>query len=174
MFICKECNIELPRIVRKQPVKGLCSKCYFKLFYRTLEGRTQQLYKNHKLRAKHAGYVLDYTKKELQQFIQDQEDYIAIWDNWEKNNWSKETAPSIDREDSSKRYTLDNIQLVPWGFNNTKGRIEHGRKVKDCTTGKIYPSASEAARQLDIHTSAILKVCKGSYNTTDRRTFIFI
>ena len=56
----------------------------------------------------------------------------------------------------------DNIN---YGTRNEKAAIKHGAPVKCIETNMIYQSAHQAARELKLDNSAIIKCCKGKRNT---------
>lgn len=56
------------------------------------------------------------------------------YDGYEKSGWSRtDNSPSIDRIDSTKDYTLDNIQVISWRANRIKNDAtpEELRKIAD-------------------------------------------
>jgi len=48
------------------------------------------------------------------------QEYDIIFEEWEDNNFVKRLSPSIDRIDSNKTYTLDNIQWLSLSDNARK------------------------------------------------------
>ncbi len=70
------------------------------------------------------------TKDELQAFIESVwDDYIVQYNVWKANNYSRRFVPSIDRIDSAKHYSLDNIQIVPFYQNASRATL--GRKQSE-------------------------------------------
>ena len=58
--------------------------------------------------------------------------------------------PSVDRKDNSKGYTKDNIQLVCWIYNRTKGDGTHKDVVKLCQALIAIEKEKEAQKLLKI------------------------
>jgi hypothetical protein len=115
-----------------------------------------------------------YTKQELKQWLESNKDFTSIWKRWVESEYKTELKPSIDRLDSNKTYSLDNIQVVTWEENRRLGRIyttEKQRKSvlkRDIKTGSLlceYLSINEACRQTGVDTSSITKNLKGERKT---------
>ena len=47
--------------------------------------------------------------------------FESLYSNWEKENFSRKMCPSIDRIDSKKGYTTDNLQWITLSQNSSKG-----------------------------------------------------
>ncbi len=79
---------------------------------KTEKGVIRVIYKsqkhNSKLR-KHNGP--NYTKQELSNWLYNN-NYKKLYDNWRYNKYDKNLKPSIDRIDTFKNYTIDNIRLM--------------------------------------------------------------
>ena len=92
------------------------------------------------------------------------------------NNW-----PQVNHKDENKlNNSISNLEWCTAKYNcnygtRTKRSLEHGHLASSITQGlpikcietdTIYYSVREAARQLNIHHSGILKVLNGEYNQT--------
>lgn len=62
-----------------------------------------------------------YTLLDLMIWADKQPNLCKIWYEYQKSNYDKNLAPSIDRLDSSLPYSLANIELVTWAVNNSRG-----------------------------------------------------
>lgn len=96
----------------------------FALLQATPIGRASHLLSNAKRRAKAKGIPFNLTKEWMAEQLRSGEcprtgcefDYDPMPKAGEHNPF----APSIDRIDSSKGYTMDNTQIVIWGYNTAK------------------------------------------------------
>jgi hypothetical protein len=93
---------------------------------------------------------------------------------WAAEGYPKDLAPSIDRLDDFKGYSLDNIQLVRWKDNNEK-MYKHRKEGKRITRQNrrveqvslsgahiaFYPSIAFAARATGITRTNINGLCAG-------------
>ncbi len=115
----------------------------------------------------------DYTLSEFSFWIKSQHNFKSLWDNYVESGYDKWVAPSCDRLDDYKPYTLDNIRLVTWKENNIKSHsdIRNGvnnklsKSVICIETGICYHSIHDAGRQTGIHRQSINAVCTGKRNT---------
>lgn len=143
---CKEdVNISLFAINKatKDGLQNRCKSCdNFRQAIRRIEKRTELNFKNKKYqeqRRKDPNYriqmLLNSAKqrasKKNREFTITIDDLKNIWplDNkcpvfgfnleWNDSGF-RDTSPSIDRKDSSKGYTLENIQIISWKANRIK------------------------------------------------------
>lgn len=62
------------------------------------------------------------TKQEFYSWYKDREtEFMEIYKIWESNDYKNKFAPSIDRIDNKKGYTVDNMRWVTKSFNSSKG-----------------------------------------------------
>lgn len=113
-----------------------------------------------------------------------EDEFDELFARYLESDCDKNLAPSIDRLDDYKPYSLDNIRLTTWKENNKKGRSseknkkqcgEMAKKVWSKKVGQytlaeelinVYSSTREAERILGfVDHSAIAKVCRGESNT---------
>lgn len=58
--------------------------------------------------------------------------FLVMWSNWAQNGFRLWDAPSVDRIESDKGYTIDNIQWMPFAENcrkNNRNPIDHSEEV---------------------------------------------
>ena len=106
-----------------------------------------------------------------------QSQFAELYAAWKTAGYPKNKAPSVDRLDDNKGYTLDNIQLLTWEQNRTKAHaarvtstlIVNHRAVlafkPEGTLHKRYPSMAEAMREFGGKATAswgISSVCNGT------------
>lgn len=91
--------------------------------------------------------------------------YKRMYENWEKSKYNRWMAPSADRLDDDKPYTLDNLQLVTWEHNSKRGNISHSEPIKqyrlDGEFVTDWISASKASKVLQLSRSQITATCNG-------------
>lgn len=97
--------------------KGFLVRCYRNMLSR-VSGVTKN--KNHLYLGK------DILEKELfYDFSLRNKKFNVLFKNWELNNYERKTTPSIDRIDTDKGYTLDNIQWVTFSENCRRGGLKN-------------------------------------------------
>lgn len=57
-----------------------------------------------------------------------QDDFWDLFNDWIASNYDRRCTPSIDRIDSSKGYTLDNIQWITFSENCKRGANSRFKK----------------------------------------------
>lgn len=143
------------------------------------ERHIQDIFLNQKRTAVKRGLGLpSYTKEELTQWCLAQPRYHALHAAWVTSGFIRTLAPSVDRKDDYKGYSLDNIQLMTAKQNLDKA-------FKDCYDGvntkrsravdqldsvgniiKSFPSCNMAGRAMGaINGSTIVQACLGKIRT---------
>lgn len=160
---------------------GTCKKCVClrnRQYWRTPIGRMSNIYVTQVTSSKARNHPKPaYSREELKDwaFAHGLEELCLTWGS---SDYSKNLAPSVDRLDPNKPYSLDNIRLVTWQENNEKAYEDRkscvhvtrqNRKILQLTlTGvpiKAFASISSAARETGVCRTAINYVCQGSYTT---------
>lgn len=166
--------------------RSTCKQCY-NIWQKSDEVRfVRKMYATQKAsstKRKHA--PPNYTEKDLYDWIVSQKNFKLLWKNYQNSGQLKELAPSADRIDSNKPYTIDNLELVTWGENDARGAkdtksgklITQHKKVRavnlDGTTHKIYVSLHEAARDVKGSATNIQRVAdKATVTKPDGRTTV--
>lgn len=160
--------------MRRRPLKAAEDKFNQKEYYHTIQGKVFYLYHHQVSRSKKYGWPLpNYTKEQLLEWVLAQPTTIVLFEEWEKANYIKDLAPSIDRLDDYKPYTLANIQLTTWKVNNQKGREWKLKGLNTKATKPViqrtlegifvsqYHSIMEAERQTGIGNAKISSCCRG-------------
>lgn len=101
------------------------------------------------------------TKDEFMALASEDANLPALFKDWVDSGRRQRLAPSVDRIDHTKGYTIDNIQFITCGANSSKGQFEsrHIRNPVRVTRGiiqMVFPSihALEKAKLIDHHTFA--------------------
>ena len=118
---CKNCELERQRKYRKNNNNKITKK-----YEKTKKGFLMRTYRNMKSRItgvqkkKYHLYknleLLD--KNEFYNYSLNNSSFNILFENWENNNYSQKITPSIDRIDSNKGYTLDNIRWITHSENS--------------------------------------------------------
>ena len=87
----------------------------------------------------------------------------TLWSTWIESKYNTKLRPSVDRLDDSKGYSLDNIQLMTWDENRSKGGRLKTKIVNMYDTHgyfiRQYPSGRAAARALGKKESGGISMC---------------
>ena len=142
-------------------------------YYRSKEGKLAHIYQGQKQRSKEKGWKQpDYTQKELLDWAMEQEIYHRLFTDWEDSSYQRDLAPSVDRIDDYKPYSLDNIQLMSWDSNNKKGTYYQkiGKNQKNSKAVQQYDldgnfiqefhSLKHAERQTGVNNATISSACR--------------
>lgn len=99
------------------------------------------------------------TKDEFIQRFIDDECFLKNYKNWQDNNYRRKFAPSIDRIDNTKGYTLDNMQFLNNNENALKAHVIPTSIKKDEKV-LVFKTRTEAAEFLETTTSILCKALK--------------
>lgn len=143
-------------------------------YYHSLKGKASNIYTAQLQKCKERSYSLPtYTREELIMYLLNNSQYIDLFNKWEKANFDKNLAPSVDRIDDYKSYSFNNIQLGTWQFNNdnfSKNTIS-GKTTKVCKAVdqldlngnfiKRFHSQQAAMRDTNVPSNKISAICVG-------------
>lgn len=143
-------------------------------YFKTKFGVIIRIYGNQKNKSIKRGHVLpSYDVDELYEWCM-VNGFDELYNNWVKSNYNKLIKPSVDRINDNLPYSIDNIQLVTWEFNNNKAKIDQ-RSGKLNTVNKLksviqydldynilaeFISIREASRITGQSRTNIIKSCK--------------
>jgi hypothetical protein len=149
-------------------------------FRETPKGVLTNLYSKQKYRCRVKNRPMpSYSLSELHSVFLDDPRFIAIFHYWINSGKKKNLKPSIDRIDPEKPYSLDNIQMMTWGENRSKGDSE---SIKTRRTSVLmfslsgeklfdFPSIKEAAQKVGISQGLIVMCCQGKRNQAAGRVW---
>ena len=163
--VCSECEIKQCR-ERRKTKQGVISAIYGSQISSTKK-------RNHS--------PIAYTNKILSEWLLNDWTFNMLYDNWVNCGYKRAMKPSVDRIDDSKGYSFDNIRLVTWKENDSKGHYNRKNAITtqgslckaviqyDLNMNKIseYHSISEASRQTSSMASKISLCCKGERGKTN-------
>ena len=87
-----------------------------------------RVYQNQRKSSKRRGHAMpDYTLNELIEWLKLQPNLTALWQGYQSSSHHRNFAPSLDRLDDSKPYTLNNLRLVT-AHENIKKAARHIRE----------------------------------------------
>ena len=79
-----------------------------------------------------------------------QDDYHLLFDAYEKSNYDRRLAPSVDRIKSEIGYVVGNMEFVTHSENSRRGALAKGVKVIDTATGIVYNKIPDAAKAINM------------------------
>tara|TARA_R110000737_G_scaffold353117_1_gene402437 strand:+ start:14046 stop:14462 length:417 start_codon:yes stop_codon:yes gene_type:complete len=100
-------------------------------YEKTPNGFLMRLYRNMQSRingvqkAKHHLYKGKYLlpRCEFYEWSKPNESFKCLFKDWEASNYSRKLTPSVDRVDSTKGYTVENMEWVTHSENSRRGTI---------------------------------------------------
>jgi hypothetical protein len=103
-----------------------------KVYEKTPKGFLMRLYRNMKSRVEgvqkakyhlYEGKQIHFSKEEFYDFALNSDTFKNLYNEYEESGFDRKLAPSIDRLDSSKGYSFDNIEWVTHSENSRRGAI---------------------------------------------------
>ncbi len=174
---CLSCKKNKPLIMFgfskscKNGIHSKCKDCIKEIYYkynRTKNGVVTKMYGSQIKSSKIRNHTMPtYTKKEFKEWLFSQKKFHILFDNWKRLDYQLDYIPSVDRKNDYIGYTMDNIQIMTWGENRSKGHFDmrHGINNKqskavlqyemDGTFLNKYHSLIEAERQTGVSNGSI-------------------
>ena len=119
----------------------------------------------------------EYSKSDLIDWLFSQKLFHTLYSEWVMSGFDKDLIPSIDRKCDDVHYCMNNIQLMTWRENRTKGHSDRRNGVNTSLSMAVeqftkggefvasFVSFKEAERITGVSNSHISKVCKGKRKT---------
>ena len=107
-------------------MRGYCNK-----YEKTHKGFVMRLYRNMKSRVEgvqekkshlYKGRSL-LPKDEFYSWALNDKDFLQLFENYTVSGYQRRLAPSVDRIDSKKGYSLDNMEFVTMSENSRRGAM---------------------------------------------------
>lgn len=166
------------KISRKEYLREY-GKLHFDDYRKSLNGLITTMYSSMRGNSRKRNMELPlYSKEEFRDWLLSQCNFNYIITEWEKDNYSKNLKPSVDRIDDYKGYEFYNIRLSTWIENKNKGhkdrrlginnkRNTHVTQLDKFTNSIIaeYHSMMEAQRNTGILAGNIYNVIIGKSKT---------
>lgn len=152
----------------------MCKAQHSRNYYKTLAGVISGIY-NCQLQSSRTRLhpAPTYSKQELTTWLYSQNVEI-LFNNWVSSNHNTNLRPSVDRIDSTRPYSFDNIRLVTWKENNSAAAEERktckhvtkqNKKIEQLTLDGLhvetYLSQAHAARTTGFCRTNINHTCQG-------------
>ena len=107
-------------------------------YEKTKKGFLMRLYRNMKSRVTGVQKMKSHlyvgkellTKDEFNQWAMQNPDFHKLFADYEESQYERKLAPSVDRIDSSKGYSVDNMEFVTMSENSRRGSINKWKKKK--------------------------------------------
>ena len=161
MASCRQCN-------KKTKVK----------YVRTIQGVVVKLY-NHQIEnsKKRSHELPSYSEQELYEWLNSQDLFHKLFNEWVSCEYDTNKKPSVDRKDDYKPYSFDNIQIMTWEQNRNKYYSDRRNGINNKGNKTVlqydlngvfieeYISIAQAKRETGVSNSVISKCCKGEYKT---------
>lgn len=101
-----------------------------KAYEKTPKGFLMRLYRNMKSRIEgvqtqkfhlYEGKQIHFSKEEFYQYANKCDVFWKLYSEYEASGYNRKLAPSVDRLDSSKGYSFDNVEWVTHSENSRRG-----------------------------------------------------
>ncbi len=69
-------------------------------------------------------------KDEFYKWASNDSEFHRLFSDYEESKYERKLAPSVDRIDSSKGYTLDNMEFVTMSENSRRGSVNNWKAKK--------------------------------------------
>lgn len=143
-------------------------------YRRSKKGVLTNIFQHMKARSKKYGYKLGITLEYLHDRFLTDIKFNSIYNRWKRNGYKYYDKPSIDRKDAFGGYTKDNIQVMTWRQNRTKGDVEVAMKkwkainCFDLQGNQVaqFQSIKDAVEKLGLHQGLVSAVLLGDRTHT--------
>jgi hypothetical protein len=144
-------------------------------YAKTEKGVIRVIYKAQVLNSKGRGHDKPkYTKQELAIWLY-KNGFKQLYDEWVSSGYETLKKPSVDRIDTFKSYTFENIELVTWKENRERQArdivLGVGTGGKRCRKVGMFDKEGNLLREFVSISSAKREVKKGVFNFLSRKNF---
>jgi len=180
-LVCRKCFEEkgteffFKKLTTKSGFDSWCKGCHLeanKKSRKTKLGVISGIYHNQKGSSKARGHCEpEYSKEELKDWVLSQEKFHEMYNIWKFSRHELLLKPTVDRIDDYVGYSLNNIQLMTWGENKSKGYKDrkNGTDTRICKAvtatssgfSEEFFSIMEASRQTGVKPPNIINNLKG-------------
>lgn len=127
-------------------------------YEKTKSGFIVRLYRNMKTRVFNTTQdkFKAYTNKELlskesfYDWINNNQDFHLLFENYEKNNYDRKLAPSVDRINPKLGYSLDNMRMISSRENSILGNRGKRKQFLVVQTNTVLDGYEELANHLNV------------------------
>lgn len=96
--------------------------------YRNMLSRVKGILK-HKAHLYEGLEILE--REDFYNWAKDNKEFKLLFNTWVASEYTYRYAPSVDRIDSAKGYTLDNMRWLPHWKNSQLGNLSKQKKIKE-------------------------------------------
>jgi hypothetical protein len=117
------------KLERQRHYRAMNGNATTKKYEKTVNGFLMRLYRNMQSRISgvqkqkfhlYEGKEL-LTRNDFYGWAKKQKAFFKLFEQWEKSGYERKLAPSIDRIDSTKGYSIDNMEWVTHSENSRRG-----------------------------------------------------
>ena len=124
------------RLEKQRERRHLTRNWDIKKYEKTIKGFLVRLYRNMKSRIegvqKHKFHLYEgkelLAKEEFYQWSLGRQEFYKLFGDYKEKGFPRTLAPSVDRVDSSKGYSIDNMEWVTMLENSKRGNISRHSK----------------------------------------------
>ena len=162
---------------RGDGLNGQCKSCAREA-RNTKISLAHRLHYNQTNKSIERGYALPaYSRDELYSWLMSQELFHTLHSEWKQSGYKKMLTPSVDRLDDYVSYEFNNIQLMTWEENKTKGHLDRRNKVNTKTHSTViqytkdgvfvaeFVGMKTAYQMTGVRNGNISDVCNGKRKT---------
>jgi len=121
----------------------------------------------------------NFTLKEFHNKFLNDENFLKIFHSWENSGYQYYYKPSIDRINPDKSYSKDNIQMLTWYANRTKGDRENAERFttpiimanRNNEFEMMFESVKQAVKFTGLSQGCIVLCCQGKRNYVGKHIF---
>ena len=126
--VCHKCNLK-----RQSNIRKYSENRYSKKYEKTINGFLMRTYRNMLSRVSGIQYKKSHlylgksilSKNDFYLWSKNSNEFRELFLNWKNENYNRKITPSIDRIDSSKGYSLDNIRWLTHSENSRLGSLKN-------------------------------------------------
>lgn len=126
------------QLARQRERRKLSNNANTKKYEKTKKGKLMRMYRNmqsrvygiqtqksHLYKNKH---LLD--RSEFYEWALNSKEFHDMYETWKQSDYDRKLTPTVDRIDSSKGYTIDNMEWVTHSENSRRGAISQIKQGK--------------------------------------------
>jgi hypothetical protein len=126
------------QLARQRERRQLTNNAVTKKYEKTKKGKLMRMYRNMQSRVsgiqKQKAHLyknkdlLD--RSEFYEWALSSKEFHDMYEAWKQSDYDRKLAPTVDRIDSSKGYTIDNMEWVTHSENSRRGAISQIKQGK--------------------------------------------
>lgn len=105
------------------------------------------------------------SKQDFYNWANNNNDFDILFEQWKESNYDRKFTPSIDRINSNKGYTFDNMEWVTHSENSRRSSEYRRKLLLNIETGIFYEGYEEAGRSVGSNRSQFRQWFIGEHNS---------